>query len=77
MIFFALTSDDITLPDQEHGNGNVPLSTSGVSSLQPGDFGFPDIKAINLPKSDDEWTTANEYFISVLFLNPPITAQNP
>ena len=31
---------------------------------------------INLPKSDDQWITANEYFKSVLFLHPQITAQN-
>ena len=62
---------------QEYGNGSVPLITSGVSSLEPGDYGFPDIKTgINLPKSDDQWITANEYFKSILFLNPPITAQN-
>ena len=69
--------NDITLTDQEYGNGSVPLITSGVSSLEPGDYGFPDIKTgINLPKSDDQWITANEYFKSVLFLNHPITAQN-
>ena len=69
--------NDITLTDQECGIGSVPLITSGASSLEPGDYGFPDIKTgINLPKSDDQWITANEYFKSVLFLNPPITAQN-
>ena len=47
------------------------------ASLEPGDFGFPDIKTgINLPKSDDEWITPKEYFKSVLFFNPSITAQN-
>ena len=69
--------NDITLTDQEYGNGSVPLITSGASSLEPGDYGFPDIKTgINLPRSDDQWITANKYFKSVLFLNPPITAQN-
>ena len=69
--------NDITLTDQEYGNGSVPLITSGASSLEPGDYGFPDIKTgIKLPKSDDQWITANEYFKSVLFLNHPITAQN-
>ena len=38
---------------------------------------FPDIKnGINLPKSDSQWLTANEYFKSVLNLNPPITFQD-
>ena len=54
--------NDITLTDQEYGNGSVPSITSG-------DYGFPDIKTgISLPKSDSP--------LSVLFLNPPITAQN-
>ena len=67
--------NDITLTDQEYGNGSVPLITSSASSLEPGDYGFPDIKTgINLPKSDDQWITANDYFKSVLFLNHPITA---
>ena len=59
------------LTDQEYGSGSVPLITSGGSSLEPGDYGFPDIeRGINLPKSDDRWITANECFKSVLFLNP-------
>ena len=72
---FNADLNEITLTDEVYGNGSVPLITSGVSSLEPGDYGFPDIKTgINLPKSDDQWITANEYFKSVLFLNPPITA---
>ena len=47
-------------PPLIYGNGSVPLITSDVSSLEPGDYGFPDIKTgINLPKSDDQWITAN------------------
>ena len=33
-------------------------------------------KGINLPKSEEQWLTANDYFKSVLSLNPPITVQN-
>ena len=32
-------------------------------------------KGINLPKSDSEWSTANEYFKSALLLNGPIMPQ--
>ena len=40
---------------------------SGVPSPQPEDHGFPVItKGINLPKSEEQWLTANEYFKSVL-----------
>lgn len=37
--------NDITLSNhcQEHGNRSVPLITSGISSLKPGDYGFSDI----------------------------------
>ena len=62
--------NDITLTDQEYGNGSVPLITSGVSSLLLWLIYYHDIKTgINLPKSD-------KYLKSVLFLYPPITAQN-
>ena len=69
--------NDAVLTDQESGNVGDPLMASGVPSPQPEDHCFPDIKkGINLPKSEEQWLTANEYFKSVLSLNPPITVQN-
>ena len=38
---------------------------------------FPFLKkGINLPQSDKEWSTANEYFKFALNLNPPISSQD-
>ena len=69
--------NDAVLTDQESGDVGDPLMASGVPSPQPEDHCFPDIKkGINLPKSEEQWLTANEYFKSVLSLNPPITVQN-
>ena len=69
--------NDALLTDQESGDVGDPLMASGVPSPQPEDHCFPKIKkGINLPKSEEQWLTANEYFKSVLSLNPPITVQN-
>ena len=69
--------NDAILTDQESGDVGDPLMASGVPSPQPEDHCFPKIKkGINLPKSEEQWLTANEYFKSVLSLNPPITVQN-
>ena len=66
--------NDAVLTDQDVGD---PLMASGVPSPPPEDHCFPDIKrGINLLKSEEQWLTANEYFKSVLSLNPPITVQN-
>ena len=38
---------------------------------------FPFLKkGINLPQSDKDWSTANEYFKCALNLNPPISSQD-
>ena len=69
--------NDAVLTDQESGDVGDPLMGPGVPSPQPEDHCFPDIKkGINLPKSEEQWLTANEYFKSVLSLNPSITVQN-
>ena len=69
--------NDAILTDRESGDVGDPLMASGVPSPQPEDHCFPKIKkGINLPKSEEQWLTANEYFKSVLSLNPPITVQN-
>ena len=69
--------NDAVLTDQESGDVGDPLMASGVPSPQPEDHCFPKIKkGINLPKSEEQWLTANEFFKSVLSLNPPITVQN-
>ena len=69
--------NDAVLTDQESGDVGDPLMASCVPSPQPEDHCFRDIKkGINLPKSEEQWLTANEYFKSVLSLNPPITVQN-
>ena len=69
--------NDVVLIDQESGDVGDPLMASGVPSPQPEDHCFPEIKkGINLPKCEEQWLTASEYFKSVLSLNPPITVQN-
>ena len=69
--------NDAVLTDRESGDVGDPLMASGVPFPQPEDHCFPKIKkGINLPKSEEQWLTANEYFKSVLSLNPPITVQN-
>ena len=69
--------NDAILTDRESGDVGDPLMASGVPSPQPEDHCFPKIKkGINLPKSEEQWLTANEFFKSVLSLNPPITVQN-
>ena len=69
--------NDAILTDRESGDVGDPLMASGVPSPQPEDHCFPKIKkGINLPKSEEQWLTANEYFKSVLSLNPPIIVQN-
>ena len=69
--------NDAVLTDQESSDVGDPLIASVVPSPQPEDHCFPDIKkGINLPKSEEQWLTANDYFKSVLSLNPPITVQN-
>ena len=68
---------DAILTDQESGDVGDPLMASGVPFPQPEDHCFRDIKkGINLPKSEEQWLTANQYFKSVLSLNPPSTVQN-
>ena len=75
-----LNNNNTGLADQEFNadSVNVPLINSGVPLItQPEKYSFPEIKqGINLPKTEDQWSTANEYFKSVLLLNLPITAQN-
>ena len=69
--------NDAVLTDQESGDVGDLLMASGVPSPQPENHCFHDIKkGINLPKSEDQWLTADEYFKSVLSMNPPITVQN-
>ena len=69
--------NDAILTDQESGDVGDPLMASGVPFPQPEDHCFRDIKkGINLPKSEEQWLTANEYFKSVLSLKPPVTVQN-
>lgn len=69
--------DNATLTDQESGDVGVPSMASSVPSPQPQDHYFPNIKkGVNLPKSEEQWLTANEYFKSKLSLNPPIPLQN-
>ena len=69
--------NDAILTDQESGDVGDPLMASGVPFPQPEDHCFRDIKkGINLPKSEEQWLTANQYFKSVLSLNPPSTVQN-
>ena len=65
--------------DEDANESDVgdPLMAPGVPFAQPEDHCFRDIKkGINLPKSEEQWLTANEYLKSVLSLNPPITVQN-
>ena len=70
--------NDAVLTDQESGDVSDPLTASGVPSPQPEVHCFPDVKkGINLPISEEQWLTADEYFKSILSLNPPITVQNP
>ena len=77
MINFVADLNDAVLTDQESGDVGDPLMASGVPFPQPEDHCFRDIKkGINLPKSEEQWLTANEYLKSVLSLNPPITVQN-
>ena len=77
MINFVADLNDAVLTDQESGDVGDSLMAFGVPSPQPEDHCFPDIKkGINLPKSEEQWLTANEYLKSVLSLNPPITVQN-
>ena len=77
MINFVADLSDAVLTDQESGDVGDPLMAFGVPSPQPEDHCFPDIKkGINLPKSEEQWLTANEYFKSILSLNPLITVQN-
>ena len=69
--------NDAILTDQESGDVGDPLMASGVPFPQLEDHCFRDIKkGINLPKSEEQWLTANQYFKSVLSLNPPSTVQN-
>ena len=69
--------NDAVLTDQESRDVSDPLMASGVPSPQPEDHCFPDVKkGINLPISEEQWLTADEYFKSILSLNPPITVQN-
>ena len=69
--------NDAILTDQESGDVGDPLMASSVPFPQPEDHCFRDIKkGINLPKSEEQWLTANQYFKSVLSLNPPSTVQN-
>ena len=52
--------NDAVLTDQESGDVGDPLMAFGVPSPQPEDHCFPDIKkGINLPKSEEQWLTAN------------------
>ena len=52
--------NDAILTDQESGDVGDPLMASGVPSPQPEDHCFRDIKkGINLPKSEEQWLTAN------------------
>jgi len=56
----------------QHENDNNEQDDDSLF-IQPDEEIFPDIKVgINLPKSDEQWLTANEYFKSVLQLSPPI-----
>ena len=52
--------NDAVLTDQESGDVGDPLMASGVPFPQPEDHCFHDIKkGINLPKSEEQWLTAN------------------
>ena len=52
--------NDAILTDQESGDVGDPLMASGVPFPQPEDHCFRDIKkGINLPKSEEQWLTAN------------------
>ena len=68
------------LEDQMHANEileNTEIEFSDSACDLQTEQNFPDLKkGIKLPKNENQWLTANEYFKSSLQLNNPITTQH-
>ena len=66
--------------DEENNNicpDNISNNAQCNSNAGENHEEFPFLKkGINLPQSDKEWSTANEYFKFALNLNPPISSQD-
>ena len=61
------------LEEQMHANKTLENAEIDLPTEQ----NFPDLKkGIKLPKNENQWLTANEYFKSPLQFNTPITTQD-
>ena len=63
--------------DSNDCRGDLNEICDNAASNDDQDAEYPELKkGINLPKTDSEWLTANEYFKFALATDPPIISQD-